>query len=561
MKPVVRAMSTCWLLLLFAWLPTPADEVEFLESSVCSQCHSNAEGARAMRDSAGAGISPFDLWSPTMMGNSARDPFWRAVVSMEVAATPSKRAEIEATCMRCHAPMVRATAESGDGSPISVLDDAEREGHGLARDGASCTVCHQIEDKRFGTPESFSGGFVIGTEGKIFGPHQGVNPMPMRHHTGYTPTFSAHVNESAMCATCHTLFTEALAADGRAVGSTLPEQTPYLEWRNSKFNNEGREANGGASCQDCHLPTDDEQGKAIRTAIARNPHGSDFGFAGVRSPFGRHEIIGGNMQVPSMLANLAHEGGASVAPERLETTAWLARRQLEQQTGTIEIGMPMRQGETLRVPVTVHNLAGHKFPSAHPSRRAWIRFVVRSPEGEVLFASGSFDRRGRLVAGDGTLLTSELAGGPFQLHRNVVRGEAEAAVYESVMADSRGEPTYLLIRGAQYKKDNRLLPAGWRDDHPDAATIAPVGLGEDTDFVGGADTVVYHFRAPREKGPYTFEADWFYQPLGARYVTEVLQFDTPEVERFRKAYAAIDHTPARIATARRTTDPEPTKTD
>ena len=395
MRPVVRILSTYVLLVLFACLPSGAEETEFLESSVCSQCHSNAEGARAMRNAGGAGISPFDLWSATMMGNSARDPFWRAVVSAEVAATPSKRGEIEATCMRCHAPMVGATAESGGGSPISILDDAERDGHGLALDGASCTVCHQIEDKRFGLPASFSGGFVIGTSGKILGPHREVNPMPMMRHTGFTPTFAGHVGESALCATCHTLFTEALDAGGKAVGSTLPEQTPYLEWRNSQFNDEGQGDGGGASCQDCHMPTDDETGKAIRTAIARNPHGRDFGFAPARSPFGRHEMLGGNMLVPSMLANLAYESGAAVAPERLETTAWLARRQLEERTGTIEIDNPEREGDTLVVPVTIRNLAGHKFPSAHPSRRAWIRFVVRSKTVR------SCSPRGRLTDGDG----------------------------------------------------------------------------------------------------------------------------------------------------------------
>jgi hypothetical protein len=213
----------------------------------------------------------------------------------------------------------------------------------------------------------------------------------------------------------------------------------------------------------------------------------------------------------------------------------------------------------LSVPVTVHNLVGHKFPSAHPSRRAWIRFIVRDREGAVVFASGRFDRRGRLVSGDGTLLKSELVGGPFQAHRDVVGHDAEAVVYESVMADSRGEPTYLLIRGASYKKDNRLLPAGWSDDHPDAPTVAPVGLGKDENFVGGADTVLYKVRAPRGKGPYLLEADWYYQPLGARYVAEVLEFDTPEVDRFRTAYEAIDVSPARVATARRTTDPEPQK--
>ena len=125
------------------------------------------------------------------------------------------------------------------------------------------------------------------------------------------------------------------------------------------------------------------------------------------------------------------------------------------------------------------------------------------------------------------------------------------------MADSRGKTTYLLIRGARYEKDNRLLPPGWRDDHPDASIVAPVGLGKDADFLGGSDTVVYRVRAPQEKGPFLLEADWYYQPLGARYVAEVLEYDTPEVERFRKAYGAINVTPVRVASVRRSADSEP----
>jgi hypothetical protein len=36
------------------------------------------------------------------------------------------------------------------------------------------------------------------------------------------------------CASCHTLITRALGADGREIGS-LPEQTPYQEWLHSDY--------------------------------------------------------------------------------------------------------------------------------------------------------------------------------------------------------------------------------------------------------------------------------------------------------------------------------------
>ena len=58
-----------------------------------------------MRDETGESVAPFDLWRASMMANSARDPIWRAMVSTEVAATPSRKAEIGAKCTRCHAPM------------------------------------------------------------------------------------------------------------------------------------------------------------------------------------------------------------------------------------------------------------------------------------------------------------------------------------------------------------------------------------------------------------------------------------------------------------------------
>ena len=51
---------------------------------------------------------------------------------------------------------------------------------------------------------------------------------------------------SELCATCHTLFTQALDPQGTVVGE-LPEQVPYQEWLHSAFR-------GARSCQSCHMP-------------------------------------------------------------------------------------------------------------------------------------------------------------------------------------------------------------------------------------------------------------------------------------------------------------------
>ncbi len=68
----------------------PADAVHFAKSSDCALCHSFSDSASAMRDGKNRNVAPFDLWSGSMMANSAVDPYWKAAVSAEVAATPSR---------------------------------------------------------------------------------------------------------------------------------------------------------------------------------------------------------------------------------------------------------------------------------------------------------------------------------------------------------------------------------------------------------------------------------------------------------------------------------------
>ena len=79
-------------------------------SEVCYWCHGATTRSQSMRDSLGETVAPWDLWRGTMMANSARDPLFRATLSVEQATFPDRAEAIGQDCMRCHAPA--AFAES-----------------------------------------------------------------------------------------------------------------------------------------------------------------------------------------------------------------------------------------------------------------------------------------------------------------------------------------------------------------------------------------------------------------------------------------------------------------
>lgn len=435
------------------------------------------------------------------------------------------------------------------GSLMHVLDCDSELGE-MARDGVSCTICHGMSPEGLGTEASFSAGFHLDEELRLFGPHQAPFAMPMRHLTSFTPTYGAHITESALCGSCHTLETEALDPEGRAVGAHLLEQAPYLEWRNSAFRDEGPDPGPlAASCQDCHAPTRDEDGDAIQTRIVRNPGGRDFPPTRPREPFGRHVFVGGNTLVLSMLRDHGEELRVQASSAAIQATLDATRDQLRHRTANVVIEDVQRAEGRLSFSVDVENLTGHKLPTAHPTRRAWLRVVVRDEHGAVLFASGATDSKGRIVGADGRPIPSELAGGPIEPHRDVVRAASEVATYQAVMADAQGAPTHTLLRGASWLVDDRLLPKGWRSDYEGAARTAPVGVEGDENFGAGGDRVRFEIDVDSE-GPVSVEAALLYQPLSARWAAELLRWKTPEVETFRRLYEQAELAPEVLATDR-----------
>lgn len=498
-----------------------------------------------MRDEEGNEIAPFDLWQSSMMANASRDPLWRAVVSAEIAATPGAAQAIGSKCNTCHSPMAFTDARLlGEALPTMevLVDDSERMD--LALDGVSCSACHQVEPDNLGTEESFSGGYTIAAIGNAYGPHTNLFANPMQHRSGFSPVKSDHILDSGLCATCHTLTTDALAPDGTATGGHVVEQGPYLEWQLSDFANE-------TSCQDCHLPQTSEGGVPISTKIAHNPFGSDFPPVQARSPFGRHLLVGGNTLVLGILRDWSDILNPIATRSAFDATIEATRAQLAERTARLTLNGGRLDGNALSFVAEIEVLAGHKFPTGIPLRRAWLHVSVTDANGAVVFESGGWDDSGRLVDQNGAVLPSEAPGGPILPHVDRVATSSAVAAYEGVLADGDGAPTFLLLRGEGWIKDNRLLPSGFDRTAAATAEIAPVGVGGDADFVGGSDAVRYEVDVTGATRPLTIEAELLYQPLSARWAAELFASATPEARGFQVMYESANRGPELVAKAER----------
>ncbi len=505
------------LLVLFAALAVPvqmlAQEPDlFHMSDQCIACHTQLTAPNG--DDVSIGFN----WRSSMMGNAARDPYWMAGVRRESLDHPAAVAVIEDKCTVCHLPIARTMVVATGGQP-RAFEHFPSIGEGgplteQAQDGVSCTVCHQIQNENLGTREGFTGGYVIDLstpmgERTVFGPFEVDEGRTriMQTASEFTPQMASHIQSAQFCANCHTLFTHALDADGNDAGE-LPEQAPYLEWLHSDYP-------GEQTCQDCHMPV--IEGEVAVSGVLPNP----------RTDVNQHVFKGGNFLMPRILNKHRAQMMVQALPQELDATARASEENLANNTALLEVEQLALEDGQLEVSVTVTNLAGHKLPSAYPSRRAWLHVTILDNSGRTLLESGAFQPNGSIEGND-----NDRDGSRYEPHYDRISSADQVQIYEDIMVDYAGQVTTGLLWGAQYIKDNRLLPRGF--DKSTASTDVAVrgAAADDADFSGGSDMVRYAASVGNARAPFTVRAELWYQPIGYRWAMNLGDYDTEESAQF-----------------------------
>jgi hypothetical protein len=495
----------------------------FSGSGNCENCHQR--GANVFETTEGEDISPISLWRSTMMANSAKDPFWQAKVSAEVNQFPAMKTVIEDKCTTCHAPMGRTESAYHSSTPYSI---EEMLSDPLSMDGVSCTSCHQIADQELGQETSFSGGYTITDERMIYGPYESPLAMPMWNQVGFTPAFSAHVNESELCATCHTLYTPYVDRDGQIQGY-FPEQVPYLEWLNSNYPAED------IQCQTCHMPSVDQAMK-----ISNLPPWNST----LRSPVWKHDFVGANLYMNDILTKFTSEIGVTASESDLSVTASKTAELLNQNTVDLIVSAEM-SSDTITIDVKVVNLAGHKFPTGFPSRRAWIHLTVTNEKNQVVYESGKWNDEGEIYGEDIN----------FEPHHTLIHNPDQVQIYEAVMHDLQGDVTCTLLYASGYLKDNRIPPKGFTSKHESYQSMAVFGdAAADPDFNrdisrsegNGADMVRYEIPVVDKGSVFTIIAEMRYQTISPDFSHDLFAHDTGEVGRFKGYYTQTPNIPVLV---------------
>jgi hypothetical protein len=542
MTRILPLACAAWLLALFTAAPRAAQTAATAEGGVkpdaknihknlslfttsdnCVACHN------VLMTPQGEDVSIGASWRSTMMANSARDPYWQAGVRRETIDHPMHAAAIQDECAECHMPMSTqiSRASGGKGEVFAHLPFNKDNGTELqkfAADSISCTVCHQISSERLGTRESFNGEFVMkptppdGTR-VIFGPFQidAGRKTIMRSVTGFVQAQSSHIQQSELCATCHTLITQAFSPTGQVIGSIV-EQANFQEWQHSDYS----KGDAAQSCQSCHMP---EVNGATRIASVLGDY---------REGLHRHLFVGGNAFVVRMLNRYRTDLGATAQSSEFEATAKATIRQLQEDTATVSIARSEVAGATLNVDVNVKNLTGHKFPTGYPARRTWLHVTVRDGDGRPVFESGAVNDAGLIQGNDNDADPTK-----YEPHYDRITSADQVQIYEPVLGDPNNVPTTGLLTATQYLKDNRLLPRGF-----DKATADP-GIGvygsarQDGDFTGNGDTVHYAVPVPANGGPFQVSVELLYQPIGFRWAHNLEKYDAPEPRRFMNYFNAM----------------------
>jgi hypothetical protein len=560
----------------------------FVTSNQCASCHDATDNtplpthmlfpdstAPAPVDPNSVNLSTYGEWRYSMMGLSGRDPIFFAQLDTESTVHSDLQGKgifsapyIQDTCLSCHGVMGQRQyhLDKGNG-PVTFftrnqLNDPNSKYAALARDGVSCMVCHQMIDQNLDDPSTYTGKFLLGPPGQVFGPYPSGNDVQagdvvqvsMINGVGIVPVFGSQVGESKLCASCHTIVLPVYNAKGKLVNTDF-EQTTYFEWLNSSF------ASGSQSCQNCHMP-DSYQGTKLAYQVANIEDSAfpevpetppftslpldqlgllpDLGLE-VRNEYGRHLLNGSNAFALDMFDQfrtvLGLYGTDGLLPDPLRETyngqknAVNGTVALAQSSAQVSFDSVTNTGTQLQADVRVQNEVGHKFPSGVSFRRAFLDFQVLDVHGNVLWESGATNAKGVITDTHGNPLVTEFFSPSQQTYQphfwtgNPITSDQQVQIYEELVQDPQGQFTTSFLSLDNKVKDNRILPQGWSSSGPQGDITQPEGTGADANYGNGCGCSVVRYQIPLTAipGATQVQATMYYQSIPPYYLKQRAQ--------------------------------------
>jgi len=503
----------CLLLFCFLANNTIAQETHpFESSSRCIACHSNIKTDEDHSLSIG-----YD-WRSSMMANAAIDPYWQAGVRRETLIHPEHSDEIQDICATCHMPMYRYSQNLQGmlANVFEVLSNQDTYDASLAIDGVSCLACHQMSPEHLGEEASYSGQFKLDiaeleNDRYVYGPYD-INEalmQVMRSSSSFVPQQGTHIRSSELCASCHTLFTDTLDASGNVIG-VFPEQTPYIEWLESSYKDT-------QSCQSCHMP--EHENVPITSVLGES-----------REILASHGFVGSNAFMLEILANNREQLNVRATENELNRHISDTINFLQNESATIQIENIDFLSGFLSFDIRVENLAGHKLPTAYPSRRAWLHILIADELGNIIFQSGEANPDGSITGN-----INDFDPEKYEPHYEIITQQDEVQIYEPILIDEYGNITTSLLSALSYAKDNRLLPRGIYHDNKNQAINPKGNAKNDQNFSNGMDITSFSVAIPAAINLRIF-AELLYQPIGYRWAENHDIYRSDESNRFLTLY-------------------------
>jgi len=168
------------------------------------------------------------------------------------------------------------------------------------------------------------------------------------------------MRDAGLCGSCHTLYTSALGPKGEEL---------------AKFRSRCLSRSGNIATTRPTRPARTVICRCVNEAVAVTAL-----YGQPREGMHRHVFVGSNFVMEGMLQDHRDELATAALPERWSgDEAYDAF--LKTQAAKVTITRVDAAPNGLSVDVHVENLGGHKLPTAYPSRRAWLHFVVNDGNG------------------------------------------------------------------------------------------------------------------------------------------------------------------------------------